>query len=307
MDYLISVIVPAYNCEKYLEASIKSVIKQTYKNFELLIIDDGSTDNTSLLCEELKVLDNRIKVFHKGNGGLSDARNYGIKRAKGKYICFLDADDTYNKNYLSELLRLIKENNVLLAVCGYIEVFPNGTKRYSKVLETDSVLSQKEVVEKFALNKVFTAHAWTKMYDATLFEKVEFPKGKNYEDIFIMPKIIDQCDNIAFSSKHLINYNLVPNSISRSINISNEIDAFFATFEKFKLYSSIEGLYYDLAKEPIEIALRLKIHARKNKDDKYLNVIPSINKFLNNFMFDFKIYKKLNYKFKCLLLVHRLI
>lgn len=307
MDNLISVIIPAYNCEKYLKASVKSVLLQNYKNFELLIINDGSTDYTSALCEKLKLLDSRIKVFHKENGGLSDARNYGIKRANGKYICFLDADDTYNENYLLELLKLIKQNDVLLAVCGYVEVFSDGKKRYSKVLETDSVLSQEEVIEQFALNKIFTAHAWTKMYDARLFKKVEFPKGKNYEDIFIMPKIIKQCENVAFSKKHLINYNLVPNSISRSINISNEIDAFFATFEKFKLYSSIENLYYDLAKEPVEIALRLKIHARKNKDEKYLYALSTINRFLNKFMYDMKMYTKLNYKFKCLLFVHKLL
>ena len=114
---LISVIVPVYNVENYLKRCLDSIINQTYQNIEIILIDDGSTDNSGNLCEDYKKIDNRIKVVHKTNGGLSDARNTGIKKAKGKYITFVDSDDYVEYDYVEYLYNLIKKYDTNISFC----------------------------------------------------------------------------------------------------------------------------------------------------------------------------------------------
>ena len=117
MSDLVSIIVPVYNVEKFLSQCIESLIGQSYKNLEILLIDDGSTDNSSNICREYEIVDNRIKVFHKNNGGLSDARNYGLKHARGEYISFVDSDDLVHPDFIYQLISSIGESE--LSVCDF--------------------------------------------------------------------------------------------------------------------------------------------------------------------------------------------
>ena len=122
----ISVIVPVYNVEKWLDRCINSILLQSFKNFELLLVNDGSTDNSIEICNNYLKSDERISVFNKKNGGLSDARNYGLSYAKGKYIVFVDSDDYIQENYLFELYHGIHDNDAEVAVCGYNTVTETG-------------------------------------------------------------------------------------------------------------------------------------------------------------------------------------
>ena len=139
---MISVIVPVYNVEKYLERCVKSIAAQTYKDLEILLIDDGSTDKSGEMCDDFQQTDSRIKAFHKQNGGLSDARNYGIEHSAGEFISFVDSDDYIDEKMLETLHRLITENDADLAVCSAMDVF-----------EGKEVTQVKEIKE-FNLNKV---------------------------------------------------------------------------------------------------------------------------------------------------------
>ena len=132
MEDLISVVVPIYNVEKYLKTCIETIIKQTYKNIEIILVNDGSTDNSLQICNEFKEKEKRIKVINKKNGGLSDARNIGLKKAKGKYICFIDSDDFINEKYIEELHSLIIKNNAQIAICSFENVNEFGESIYKK-------------------------------------------------------------------------------------------------------------------------------------------------------------------------------
>lgn len=123
---IISVVIPIYNMEKYLNKCIESVINQTYRNLEILLIDDGSTDNSPGMCDEWAKKDNRIKVFHKTNGGLSDAKNYGIEHASGKFIGFVDSDDWIDKNMYYNLINGCIKYKKDIGCCNKIRVFNNG-------------------------------------------------------------------------------------------------------------------------------------------------------------------------------------
>ena len=118
MNELISVIVPIYNVEKYLERCLDSIIKQTYKNLDIILVDDGSIDNSTKICDEYVKKDSRIKVIHKENGGLSDARNVGIDNSDGKYICFIDSDDYIELDMIENLYDGIVKNNANICCCG---------------------------------------------------------------------------------------------------------------------------------------------------------------------------------------------
>lgn len=137
MKDLVSVVIPIYNVEKYLRKCIETVIDQTYTNIEIILVNDGSTDNSLQICNQFKEKDKRIKVINKKNGGLSDARNVGIKNAQGKYICFIDSDDFISEKYIEELHNLIVENKAQIAVCGFENV-----NEFGKSISKKEIISQ---------------------------------------------------------------------------------------------------------------------------------------------------------------------
>lgn len=217
---MISIIVPVYNVEKYLKKCIESVLRQTYKDFELILVNDGSTDKSGKICDEYLKLDKRIRVIHKKNGGLSDARNIGIKAAKGEYIAFLDSDDWIENNCYETLINLIKENNADISICNFKSVI-NDKEQLDKY--------EKFVIEKFnnieALNQIYDKKnvefilAWNKLFKKELLENNKFPKGKIHEDEFLIPKIIYNAKCIIYLNRQLIYYRKTENSImNRTFN-----------------------------------------------------------------------------------------
>ena len=170
----ISIIVPIYNVEKWIDRCLSSIQKQSYEDFEVLLIDDGSCDNSDDICKEYTEKDKRFKYLKKNNGGLSDARNYGIDRAKGKYLIFIDGDDYVEKNYVEKLYRAITEYTTDVAICGFANVKPNGMLIDNNTLSmTDKeILTGREVIElSFDYKKMgwSLGCAWNKIYKATLF------------------------------------------------------------------------------------------------------------------------------------------
>ena len=204
-ENLISVILPIYNVSDYLDRCMKSVINQTYKNIEIIMVDDGSTDDSALKCDEYKEKDDRIVVFHKENGGLSDARNYGIKRASGNYITCIDSDDFIDLDYIEYLYNLITKYNVKMSICQHRVLYSNGkVKEFGK--NGEEVLSSKKCLERMLYHDVIDTSAWAKLYDRRLFSDVEYPKGKLFEDIATTYKLMLQCDEIAVGYESKYNY-----------------------------------------------------------------------------------------------------
>lgn len=139
MEDLISIVVPVYNVEKYLKKSIESILNQTYQNIEILLVDDGSTDSSGKICESFSKVDPRIRVFHKENGGLSDARNFGIEQMKGQYVAFIDSDDYISKDYVWKLYSSIKNNDSEVSICSFLLVDEKGEKIKDELLDSGKI------------------------------------------------------------------------------------------------------------------------------------------------------------------------
>ena len=201
---MISVIVPVYNVEKYLERCVKSIVAQTYKDLEILLIDDGSTDKSGKMCDEFLQTDSRIKVFHKQNGGLSDARNYGIEHSAGEFISFVDSDDYIDEKMLETLHRLITENDADLAVCSAMDVFEG--KEVTQVKEIKEFNLNKVESYKYMLRGDGIPSACNKLYKRQTVGDVRFPVGKLYEDGFFTPQILKKVEKTAVTSKPMYYY-----------------------------------------------------------------------------------------------------
>ena len=210
---LISIVVPVYNVEDLLDKSVESLKNQSYKNIEILLVDDGSTDNSGNKCDEFKKTDDRIKVFHKKNGGLSDARNYGIKKAKGEYITFIDSDDYVENDYVEYLYSLIKKYDCTISCCTHTVRYDNG-KSHGLNIDKDEKISKIDFFKKMLYSKDIEVSAWAKMYKTSYFDDVKYPIGKLFEDVDTTYKLVDKTDFIAcgYSSKY--NYMIRNNSIT---------------------------------------------------------------------------------------------
>ena len=219
---LISIIVPIYNVEKYLSKCIESILEQTYTNFELILVNDGSPDKCGRICNEYAKKDSRIKVIHKKNGGLSSARNIGIDVAKGEYLGFVDSDD-YIEPYMYEyLLKAALDNECSLSVCNINYVFEDG-KILNKVTNaSDEVLNFVEAITEMNTYKKFDMGAWSKLYKKDLFKNIRFPEGKLSEDFYIMYKIFDRAQKVAYVSTPCYNYLQRANSITKNKNINHD-------------------------------------------------------------------------------------
>ena len=183
---LISIIVPVYKVEKYLEKCVKSILKQTYTNLEVILVDDGSPDICGQLCDELAKTDDRIKVFHKENGGLSDARNYGVERANGEYIGFVDSDDYIHECMYEELYKAIKRSGTSIVECGVTRVYKNTLRSHYEGEDYFLVLDREGYLKEYLENKRLYGSAWCKLIHKDLAKKIKFPTGKIYEDAFIL-------------------------------------------------------------------------------------------------------------------------
>jgi glycosyltransferase involved in cell wall biosynthesis len=211
----ISVIVPIYNVEIYLVKCIESIINQTYSNLEIILVDDGSPDNCGEICNYYATKDNRIKVIHKENGGLSDARNVGLDFANGEYINFIDPDDYIHEKFYDTLINLAISHNADIAQCDFLKVYENGSTNTDMALnERISVLNNIE-----ALNNLFndyyvtTTVVWNKLYRKELFTDIRFPKGKINEDEFTTFKVLFNSEKVVTTSKPLYYYLQRSNSI----------------------------------------------------------------------------------------------
>ena len=212
---LISIIVPVYNVEKYLKKCIDSIVNQTYKNLEIILVDDGATDRSGEICDELAKLDNRIKVYHKENGGLSDARNYGVERATGDYIGFVDSDDYIDAEMYEKLYEAITKEDADVAECNFNFIYPNRAVKYTNE-KYYLVLDRSKYVEEYInMDKLFGS-ACTKLMKKELARKLHFPKGKLYEDGFYSLDLMKVGRRFVILDAPFYNYVMREGSITNS-------------------------------------------------------------------------------------------
>lgn len=209
---LISVILPIYNVQSYLPRCMDSLFRQTYYNLELIMVDDGSDQACAELCDEYLKMDDRVVVYHKKNGGLSDARNYGIACAKGEFITCIDPDDYVDCDYVEYLYKLVKKYNSKMSIVQHRVRFNSGRIRDNGT-SGDEKLEIKKCLERMLYHNIIDTSAWGKLYHRSLFESVEYPKGKIFEDIGTTYKLMMQCEYIAVGYESKYNYIFHENSI----------------------------------------------------------------------------------------------
>ncbi len=232
----ISVIVPVYNVEKYLEKCVKSIQNQTYKNLEIILVDDGSPDNCGKMCDEFAKEDSRVKVIHKENGGLSDARNAGLSIATGEYITFVDSDDTIDIKECKVLYDLIKKYNTQIAFCELQRVYVDPARKPSVDNSTKKNILTKEItveeaVEKILLDDNIGNYVCNKLMKKELLMGIKFPVGKTFEDMAVMYQIVSQVDRIAYTNEALYYY------------LVGRIGAITTKYSKEKVFDMIEHSY----------------------------------------------------------------
>ena len=204
---LISVIVPVYNMEQYLERCMNSIWQQTYTNLEIILVDDGSTDRSPQMCDEYAAKDQRIKVIHKQNGGLSDARNAGLAIAGGAYIGYVDSDDWIEPTMYEKMYQACVEHHAQVAVCRYAQVYKDhvvqgGTDKVTAFEKEDLLRAYIGDCDDYIIyNSV-----WSKLYAREIVDGVQFPKGKNSEDIMYTTKAFCKADRGVYVDRCLYNY-----------------------------------------------------------------------------------------------------
>ena len=237
MDPLISVILPIYNVENYIERAIESVLRQTYQNLEIILVDDGSPDRCGEICDAYARRDARIKVIHKPNGGLSDARNAGLDVMKGAYVAFVDSDDYIAPFFIEALYQALVETGSDVSLCRYAVVTqPDMSECETKLANADSrdyvVYDRKQT-----LLNLYDAHhedatyfivAWNKLYAANLWKTVRFPKGKVHEDEGCTYLIFDQIRRSVYVKQPMYGYFSAPDSITRAAFNMKRLDWFDA-------------------------------------------------------------------------------
>ena len=188
---LISVIVPVYNVEQYLESCIKSIVEQTYQNLEIILVDDGSNDRSGKICDQWASMDCRIKVIHKVNGGAASARNCGLDNATGDYIGFVDSDDYIDKSMYEILLDAILTSNKKISCCLTNFVFANGSIKSDRMIKnTNRVMDSKEAIDECFYKRIGNA-VWCKLHEKSVFKDIRFPVERISEDYpIIIPSII---------------------------------------------------------------------------------------------------------------------
>lgn len=209
---LISVIVPVYNVEKYIARCLESILRQTYENLEIIVVDDGATDESGKICEQFAAKDNRIKVIHKTNGGLSDARNVGMQYAEGDYITFVDSDDYLDENFAARLYGICVKEHVEIAICRYMRTardFARGEQN-----STVETFTNVQALEQMLYQKKYNMSACAKLYKRELFEGISFPKGELYEDVNTIYKVIERSRRVGYCRDQLYFYYVNPNSIT---------------------------------------------------------------------------------------------
>lgn len=223
---LITVIIPCYNAERTLERCLTSVVHQAYDNLEIILVDDGSTDNSSKIYESFQEKDSRIKILRQDNSGVSKARNIGVKAAAGDYLCFVDSDDWVEPEYCSELYQILNEENADIAIIEASYENENGNIVFHKATSEEKVLDGKEALSMLLEDNVIQSHPWGKLYKTLFLKNVNFPENlKCYEDYSTLFKVFDKAQKVVKSNKKLYHY--IQHDDSLSHNLSPETAYYF--------------------------------------------------------------------------------
>lgn len=301
----ISVIIPVYNVEGYLKECLDSIINQTYDNLQIIIIDDGSNDNSGIICDEYAKIDSRITVIHQDNGGLSDARNTGLDLAIGEYISFVDSDDFISCDYFEFLLNNLIKYDSDISCCAAYKYHSKDNYKSSYVNEVKK-MTNNEAIFHLIIEDSYCSHAaWAKLYKRQLFNKIRFPKGKIHEDLIVVPRLVGDSKSVIYNGQPKYFFRMREGSITRSGFSKKSLDQVFGyellqeyitnhfpellKYSKTKLlnsYFAFLGLIYINKKEK-EFNIERKAIINKIKENKFWDKDLNIKQRLSIIIVEF--------------------
>ena len=293
MEALISVIVPIYNVEKYLERCVNSILNQTYKNIEIILVDDGSPDKCPQICDEYKNMDSRVKVIHKENGGLSDARNYGLSIATGKYVSFVDSDDYIHEETYEKMIKALELQNADIVSCGINHVYDN---KIESINIEQKIYDDESAIENLIIGKNLNQTVWNKIYKKNVIDNILFEKGKINEDDFWTYKVFSNSKKIITLNDCLYYYVHRESSImGQGYSIKN-LDGLEARYKQYKfMKDNYPNLVFISKKAAFFYGLFLYQKFLVNKSIEKTSFL-CIEKYLENLTFSKNEIKNLTYK-----------
>ena len=305
MNSLISVIVPVYNVSEYLEKCFYSLKNQSYKNIEIILVDDGSKDDSGLICDKLLKIDDRVKVIHKKNGGLSSARNFGMELATGDYILFVDSDDWIEYDMIEILYNLIEEYDADISVGGVLKVWDNGKKEIMMNFPNRKVLNCKEALKSLLWQDNLNVAVWNKLYKKEIIKNILFAEGKINEDVDWSWKAIANSNKIVICNELLYNYRQRNGSI---MSVSASSNYKFILDSMMERHQYLANRYPELCDDSIFNIIysclyqgQIFIKSHKRRENKkcinYLSSILNEVKFSDNYYKNISLQKKLRIKF----------
>ncbi len=277
---LISVIIPVYNVEDYIIPCVNSVICQTYKNIEIILVDDGSKDRSGELCDELSLTDTRIQVIHKSNGGLSDARNVGIKEAKGEYVVFVDGDDVVSDHYIDYLFGLMNKGQADIAICDPVHCYGYDDIQFSD--ETcKTVFNADEAIVEMLYQKSFLFTAWGKIFPKIFFDDIEFPVGMLYEDVAVMHRLFDKSNKIIYGNAKLYAYIHRENSITTQKFTKKDLDILVICNQICSYFEESRSKELQNAALAYQVNCALRIYLNAPRSNEYFVVIRECSDYIH--------------------------
>lgn len=288
--YKVSVIVPIYNVEKYLERCLKSIINQTYKNLEIILVNDGSTDNSREIAQKYASLDNRVMLYDKINTGLSDTRNYGINKATGYYVLYVDSDDWIDVTMISTMVEEAKKYNADVVQVDFYYAYEDHLlydDRYNKSDGKILILDNKELMTALVQNEKVKNFAWGKLYKFEIIKDILFESGMRFEDVFWAHQVMSRVNKYVLIHKPLMYYFQRSESISGSYKVENT-DIIKGLLERHsfikKNYSSLENESYKMILKTCFVHYDMLLRIKDNRSEKYRE---GIKQYINENYYDF--------------------
>lgn len=295
---LVSVVVPVYNVEDFLAECLNSVRAQTYENIEIIVVDDESPDNSMAIAEELQIVDNRIKIYRKKNGGIASARNYGAKQANGEYITFLDSDDMFSPKMIEKLLTACLENDAKVSISKFskdIKQLGNDEKPDNQAIDGGFVAMLKAL----ATPGFPTVSADMKLYHHSLLENVEFPQGMEYEDVASYLFFLDQVEKIVLCNHVGYYYRTNENSMTKTKITNKKFDIIKAnemqiSLVKNKHPEALEYIYRMCMNNNDFVAMNCVLDGSKLAMDLYAQLLKLNRSYSKNMPFRKQLYASSN-------------
>lgn len=229
MNAKVSVIIPVYNVENWLDECLESVVNQTYKNLEIILIDDGSTDHSGEKCDQWAMIDERIKIIHKKNGGLASARNAGLEKTTGQFVTFVDSDDYIELETIECMLNSMHKESADIVCCAVNKII-NRKKVTSREVNEERVYVKEELLDGFYYYQDgLCGSVWNKLFDIKLFDNIRFLNGLNSEDYYVLFLIYLKAKKMFYNNKCLYNYRIRENSICNMPKLTEH------SFDKIKI------------------------------------------------------------------------